>query len=137
LLFKYVGIDESGKKLKQKVEATSLEEAKAKIKAKKILLQSISQESASLLENFSFSMRYKIPPKELSALSRELSMYIRSGISIVSAIKIVQTHYQNNKKIALFLSTVGTHLDEGKNFYTALEEQSVVELPEFSNTLLK
>jgi len=137
LLFKYVGIDESGKKLKQKVEATSLEEAKAKIKAKKILLQSISQESASLLENFSFSMRYKIPPKELSALSRELSMYIRSGISIVSAIKIVQTHYQNNKKIALFLSTVGTHLDEGKNFYTALEEQSVVELPEFFKHSIK
>lgn len=137
MLYKYIGIDEDGKKQKQKIEASSLEEAKAKIKARKILLQSITEEQTSLLDNFSLSFAYKIPPKELSALSRELSMYIRSGISIVSAIKIVQTHYAKNKKIALFLSTVSTHLDEGKNFYTALETQSIVELPDFFKHSIK
>lgn len=137
MIFKYVGIDESGKKVKQKIEASSIEEAKAKVKAKKVLIQTISQDHTSTLQNFSFSMRYKIPAKELSALSRELSMYIRSGISIVSAIKIVQNHYRKNKKMNLFLTTVSTHLDEGKNFYTALEEQSVVELPEFFKHSIK
>lgn len=137
MIFKYVGIDESGKRVKDKIEASSIAEAKSKLKAKKILLQSIQEESGSFFDKFSLSLKYKIPPKELSALSRELSMYIRSGISIVSAIKIVQNHYLKHKKMNLFLSTVSTHLDEGKNFYTALEEQSVVELPEFFKHSIK
>ena len=137
MIFKYKGIDSLGKKVSDKVEATSLVEAKQKLKAKKIIYQSISEEKESLFANFSFSRQYKIPPKELSLLARELSIYIRSGITIVSALKIVQTHYEKDKKMKLFLSTVSTHLDEGKNFYTALEEQSVVELPPFFKQSIK
>jgi len=131
MIFKFKGIDASGQKVSDKLEAISLEEAKQKLKSKKIIYKSISEDSPSLFENFDFSTTYKIPAKELSSLSRELSMYIRSGITIVSALKIVQSHYEKNKKMKLFLTTVSTHLDEGKDFYTALETQSVVELPPF------
>lgn len=137
MIFKFKGIDEVGKKINDKIEATSLVEAKAKIKAKKIIYQTIDEESPSLFENLDFSRKYKIPPKELSSLSRELSMYIRSGITIVSALKIVQTHYEKNKKMKLFLTTVSTHLDEGKNFYTALDTQTIVELPPFFKESIK
>lgn len=131
MIFKYKGINSEGKKLSLKIEATNLDEAKSKLKANGVILQSIEEEMPSFFENISFVGKYKIPPKELSALSRELSMYIRSGISIVSAIKIVQTHYEKNKKMKLFLTTISTHLDEGKNFYTALSTQEIVELPSF------
>ena len=131
MIFKYKGIDESGKTVSDKLEATSLGEAKTKIKSKKIIYQSISEDSPSIFEGINFSMKYKVPAKELSALSRELSMYIRSGITIVAAIKIVQTHYDNNKKMKLFLSTISTRLDEGSNFYDALDSQDVVVLPDF------
>jgi len=137
MIFKYKGIDEFGKKVSDKIEATSLSEAKAKLKAKKILYQSL-EESDSLFSGFNLSLfKYKIPPKELSALSRELAMYISSGITIVSALKIVQTHYEKNKKMKLFLTTVSTHLDEGKDFFTALDMQSVVILPEFYKQSIK
>jgi general secretion pathway protein F/type IV pilus assembly protein PilC len=131
MIFKYKGIDSSGKKVSESIEATDIQEAKAKLRSLGIIYQSLKEEKPSIFQNISLGRKYKIPPKELSALSRELSMYIRSGISIVSAIKIVQTHYENNKKMKLFLSSVATHLDEGQNFYTALEEQTVVELPSF------
>jgi len=137
MIYKYNGIDEFGSKVKDKVEASSLQEAKSKLKAKKIIYQNISEDSPAFYENINFGTKYKIPAKELSSLSRELSMYIRSGVSIVSALKIVQTHYENNKKMKLFLTTVSTHLDEGKNFYTALESQSVVILPEFFKQSIK
>ena len=137
MIFKYKGIDEFGKKVSDKIEASSLNEVKAKLKAKKIIYQSIDEDSPSFFANLDFSRKYKIPPKELSSLSRELSMYIRSGITIVSAIKIVQTHYEKNKKMKLFLVTVSTHLNEGKNFYTALETQTVVELPPFFKQSIK
>lgn len=137
MIFKYNGIDEFGKKVSDKIEASDLGEAKSKIKAKKIIYHKINEESPSFFDSIDFSRKYRISTKELSGLSRELAMYIRSGISIVSALKIVQTHYENNKKMKLFLSTVSTHLNEGKDFYSALEAQNVVVLPEFFKYSIK
>ena len=137
MIFKYKGIDTEGKKVSDRVEAGSIAEAKTKLKAKGVIYQSLNEESPSFFERFDFGTKYKIPPKELAALSRELSMYIRSGISIVSALKIVQSHYEHHKKMKLFLSTVSTYLDEGENFYTALEAQSIVELPAFFKESIK
>ncbi len=137
MIFKYKGIDHLGKKVNAKIEASSLVEAKTKLKAQNIIYTNIEENSVSFFSNIKFNTKYKIQPKELSILSRELSMYIRSGITIVSALKIIQTHYEDNKKIKLFLTTVSTHLDEGKNFYTALETQSIIELPEFFKHSIK
>jgi general secretion pathway protein F/type IV pilus assembly protein PilC len=131
MIFKYKGINAQGKKVKESIEAINLADAKAKLRSQGVIYQSLEEESPSLLSQFNFNRKYTLPTKELSALSRELAMYIRSGISIVSAIKIVQTHYQNNKKMKLFLNSVATYLDEGKNFSAALEEQTVVVLPTF------
>lgn len=137
MIFKYRGIDEEGRSISDKIEAETLEEAKGKLKFKNIIYKNIIEETPSFFDSLKLNRKYKIPSKELSALSRELSMYIRSGITIVSALKIIQSHYENNKKIKLFLNTVSTHLDEGKDFYTALEAQCVVELPEFFKHSIK
>ncbi len=137
MIYKYKGIDSSGKKVNAKVEASSLQEAKNKLKSLNIIYQSIQEEGELFFQGLNFTRKYTIPPKELASLSRELSMYIRSGISIVSALKIVQTHYEHNKKMKLFLTTLSTHLDEGKNFYTALELQSIVILPPFYKESIK
>ena len=137
MIFKYKGIDSQGKKVKEKIEASSLAEAKAKIKSKDIIYQSIEEDSPSIFDNIDLSRKYQISGKELSSLCRELSMYIRSGITIVSALKIIQSHYEKNKKMKLFLVTVSTQLDEGKDFYTALEMQGVIELPEFFKHSIK
>ena len=131
MIFKYKGISSDGKKVRDKIEALSLEEAKSKLRAKGVIYQYINEDSKNLFEKFDFSTKRKISPQELSSLSRELAIYIRSGISIVAALKVVQTHYERDKKMKLFLTTVSTLLDEGKNFYTALDEQSVLELPLF------
>lgn len=137
MIFAYKGIDAAGKRVRDKVEAASLEEAKSKLKALRIIYESIEEETPSFLDGLSFSRRYRISPKELAQLSRELAMYIRSGITIVSAIKIVQVHYEQNKKLSLFLKTVSSYLDEGKNFYSALESQRIVILPEFFKHSIK
>ncbi|NPA60272.1 MAG: type II secretion system F family protein [Epsilonproteobacteria bacterium] len=131
MIFRYTGIDASGKKLKDKIEAASLQEAKEKLRANGIIYKKLEEEKDSFFDKFEISRRYKISPQELSVLSRELAMYIKSGITIVAALKIIQSHYEKNKKIKLFLSTVSLYLDEGKNFYSALETQTVVTLPEF------
>ena len=131
MIFAYKGINAEGKKVSNKLEAASIEEAKSKLKAQGIIYKSLEEESPSLLSGINFSRRYRISPNELSQLSRELAMYIRSGISIVGALKIIQSQYLHKKKIYLFLKTISTYLDEGKNFYAALDEQKIIILPEF------
>lgn len=131
MIFKYKGINKSGVKLRDKIEALSLSEAKSKLKAKNIIYESIKEDTSFVFKSIKFNKKYKIPAKDLASLSRELSMYISSGVTIVPALQIIQTHYENNKYIKLFLSTVSTYIDEGKDFYVALEEQKVIELPEF------
>ena len=44
MLFRYKGIDQKGQKVKSKLEANSLEEAKAKLKAKNILYTSLDED---------------------------------------------------------------------------------------------
>jgi len=137
MIFAYKGIDADGRKVRNKIEATSLEEAKSKLKAQKIIYKSISEELPSVFSGIHFSRRYRISASELSQLSRELSMYIRSGISIVGALRIIQNQYLHKKKLYLFLKTVSTYLDEGKNFYAALDEQKIIILPEFYKQSIK
>jgi general secretion pathway protein F/type IV pilus assembly protein PilC len=43
----------------------------------------------------------------------------------------------HKKKIFLFLKTISTYLDEGKNFYAALDDQKIVILPEFFKQSIK
>ncbi|WP_297442912.1 type II secretion system F family protein [Sulfurimonas sp.] len=137
MIYKFKGINAEGKKVNDKIEAQSLAEAKSKLKSKKILYKSITEDTPSLFDSIDFSRKYKISPQELSVLSRELAMYIRSGITIVAALRVIQSHYDKNKKIKLFLTTISTYLDEGKDFYSALEEQNVVVLPPFFKQSIK
>lgn len=137
MIFAYKGINAEGKKVKDKVEALSLDEAKKKLKSQKIIYQSLEEETPGIFDGVSFSRKYQVTSAELAQLSRELSMYIRSGITIVSAIKIVTSHYVDNKKMHLFLKTVSSHLDEGKNFYTAIDTQTIVKLPDFFKESIK
>lgn len=137
MLFKYSGISKDGKKVKSQIEAISIDEAKLKLKAQNIIYTKIEEDS------FSFSFLSKIKYKRkinisiLSDISRDISIYLQSGISLVNSIKLISNRYKEQKNIYSFLESVNRYLDEGKNFYTALEEQTVFELPAFYKQSIK
>jgi general secretion pathway protein F/type IV pilus assembly protein PilC len=131
MLFKYDGFDRTGTKIKAKIEATNLSEAKAKLKARKIIYTNIQEDSYSIFNKLSLRRVTKIDPLTLSIISRDLSIYLNSGISLFSSIKLINERYKKDKKLNTFFESLVTFLDEGKNFYTALEMQKIVILPEF------
>ena len=137
MIFKYTGIDAQGKKVSAKLEATNEEDAKRRLKSQKIIYKTLKEESFNFSNFSNFKRSYKITPSELSTLSRELSIYLRSGISLVNTINLLLNQYTNHKKISLFLTSVKTALDEGKNFYSALEKQSAIALPNFYKQSIK
>lgn len=137
MIFKYKGFNEKGKKEKGTIEASSLDEVKLKLKARSILYENISQERPSMIQNFKNLRARTIPNKVLINLSREIAAYIRSGMTIVSTTKLLGNQYKNDKRTSLFLSTVGTFLDEGKSFHAALDAQTVYTLPHFYKQSIK
>lgn len=137
MIFIYKGYDKQGKKIKSKIEAATLEEVKIKLRTSEIIYTSISQESRSLLQWNFFRTKNTLSFLELSTISRDLSIYIKSGISIVNAIKLASNQYKTHTKLLLFFKSITAFLDEGKNFFQALELQNVYNLPAFFKQSIK
>ncbi len=137
MVYRYKGLDAKGKKVKGVLEASGLDDAKKRLRSQQIFYTDIVQEKDSKLSRFTLARKKTLTPTELATLSRDLSIYIKSGISIVNALKLAKNQYAKNKKIAAFLETVITLLDEGKSFYQALETQSLIKLPEFYKQSIK
>ena len=136
MLFKYNGFDTNGIKVKSKLEAASLEEAKSKLKMKGILYTYLDEDSFNF-SKISFKRKRTLDLSTLSYLSRDLSIYLNSGISLISAIKLLKQRYKNDKLLGSFFESVSTYLDEGKTLYLALDSQNVIKLPEFYKQSIK
>ncbi len=137
MIFLYKGFDKHGKKVKARIEANDLAEAKRKLKAKGIIYQSIEESGVSLWDRISFKRKKALPAKHLANLSRNLAIYLRSGIPIVNVIRLAKSQYENDPLMVDFLTSLETSMDEGKSYYVALESQEIIELPAFYKQSIK
>lgn len=137
MIFKYTGYDKYGEKVKSKIEASSIDEVKIKLRSSEIVYIKISEESMPIFNWSFFKRKNTLSFYDLSIISRDLSIYIKSGISIVNAIKLASNQYKTNKKHTLFFKSIATFLSEGKNFFQALELQNVYDLPSFFKQSIK
>jgi general secretion pathway protein F len=128
MLFKYKGFDKTGKKVKGTVTASSEEEAAQKLRTQNIYHEGLTPTKEFSLEAFS---KRQMPGELLSTFSKELSSYLKSGMTILTAIKLLENQHEGEKKYVSFLNSVKTMIDEGKSLYHALNTQKVYALPEF------
>lgn len=131
MLYKYVAYNELGEKTKGVIEAASFNEAANKLKANRLMFESIKPANESIFSKFKLLKTPSIEPMTLSKISRDLSIYLNAGISIVNTIKLASRQYEQHKKVSQFFLVVATLLDEGKSFFTALETQGVYKLPQY------
>ena len=138
MIFKYKGLDKNGKKTKGLLEATSLEEAKNKLKFQGILYSSVQEENYFLKDFLSDIFAKEISHKKLSQISRNLSIYLKSGVSsIVCAVKLEKQQHKEVKKLSTFFDSIETFLEEGKSFYVAIDTQKVFKVPIFYKQAIK
>lgn len=128
MLFKYKGFDKTGKKVKGTVTASSVEEAGQKLRTQNIYHEGLTPTKEFSLEAFS---KRQMPGELLSTFSKELSSYLNSGMTILTAIKLLENQHEGEKKYVSFLNSIKTMIDEGKSLYHALNTQKVYALPEF------
>lgn len=128
MLFKYKGFDKTGKKVKGTVTASSVEEAGQKLRAQNIYHEGLTSTKEFSLEAFS---QRQMPGELLSTFSKELSSYLHSGMTILTAIKLLENQHEGEKRYVSFLNSIKTMIDEGKSLYNALNTQKVYVLPDF------
>ncbi len=128
MLFKYKGFDKTGKKVKGTVNANTVEEA-----AKKLKTQGIYHEGLTPTKEFSLDAlsRRQMPGELLATFSKELSSYLNSGMTILTAIKLLENQHDGEKRYVSFLNSLKTMIDEGKSLFIALNTQKVYTLPDF------
>jgi len=129
MLFKYRGFDKAGKRTKGTVSASSPEDAAQKLKSSGIYYDTLLPAS----KTFSVSelTHREMPGELLSSFSRELSAYLNSGMTILTAIKLMENQHEGEKRYLSFLNSVHTMIDEGKSLYQALNSQTIYMLPDF------
>lgn len=128
MLFKYKGFDKTGKKLKGTVNASSKEEAKQKLKSQGIYHEGLRETKEFSLESLS---KRQMPGDLLALFSKELSSYLNSGMTILTAIKLLENQHEGEKRYVSFLNSLKTMIDEGKSLFNALNAQKVYTLPDF------
>ena len=126
--YKYRGIDQSGKKVKGRITALTLEEAKQKLRA-----QGIYFEALKPIKEFGFRtlMARRMPGALLSGFSKELSSYLGSGMTLLTALKLMENQHRDEKRYAAFLGEVRHGVEEGQSLYKALANQEIYILPDF------
>ncbi len=134
MLFKYKGFDKTGKKVKGTVTASSSEEAGQKLRSQNIYYEAITPTKEFSFEAFS---KRHMPGELLATFSKELSSYLNSGMTILTAIKLLENQHEGEKKYVSFLNSVKTMIDEGKSLYHALKAQKVYAMPSFYLQSLK
>lgn len=135
MIFAYKGLDKNGKKIKANFEALDLQEAKAKLKSQGIIYSYLKEQKPILQKNI-FTKDF--PQKKLGIISRNLSIYLKSGVSsIVYAIKLEKQQHSEDKKMTTFFDSLETSLLEGKSFFQALDHQNIYTLPSFYKQSIK
>jgi general secretion pathway protein F/type IV pilus assembly protein PilC len=128
MLYKYKGLTKEGKTIRGGIEATTIEEAKHKLKSQGVFYQDIQATKEITLKNFS---KREMEGPLLSSFSKELSSYLNSGMAILTAIRLIEDQHQKEKKYASFLASIRTMIEEGKSLYHALNTQNVYAMPDF------
>ncbi len=128
--YKYKGITKDGKRAKGVITANSLNEAKQILKAKGVFYQSL-EEGGSTTSLFANLKKRPMSGALMSAFSKELASYIDSGMTIVTALKLMHNQHKGEKRYASFIEEVKKMVEEGKNLYVALNTQTIYEMPDF------
>jgi len=129
MLFKYKGFDTSGNRAKGTINASSIEEAGQKLRNQNIYYESLKPARSSF--SLEALTQKQMPGEMLASFSRELSSYLKSGMTILTAIKLLENQHEGEKRYVAFLNAVQTMIEEGKSLFHALNTQKVYTLPEF------
>lgn len=126
ILYEYVAKDADGKIVKDYFEAYSKVEVHSFLLSEGMTVYKIrTNKWITFLHGNQASAKVKIKNKDLIFLLTQLSTYLKAGITLVEALKILSRQYKNKKYKKVFRNVI-YDLTMGDNFSTALEKRGDV-----------
>lgn len=123
MTFAYKGYDAEGKRVKGRIDAPDEAAAKEELRRRQILIESLAPKRTLF--------KRAIPPSLIAALGRNLSLYLKAGISLNQGLKLVADNYPPRSRQRTFLQEVARQIESGGSFYDALAAQSVYAIPAY------
>ena len=131
--YKYVVYDKKGEKKKGIIEANTLEEAKYKLH--NFLIVDIKPVK-SLNFNIHINLSKNVKRKDLAKLFNILGLYLKASIPLIKAITLTKNQ-EENQLLINFLDYLYVNINEGKSFFNAINEQNIVNIPEYIKSSIK
>ncbi|MCX8095709.1 MAG: type II secretion system F family protein [Caldisericia bacterium] len=110
---KYLGRDREGNPVRGEIEANDLKEAKEILQTRGIYIIDLKE-----LKTREFSIQ-KLKPQELIFLSRQLSLLLRSGVTIIQSLEIIQENIKN-KNFRNVIQKLREHILGGESLSESL-----------------
>ena len=124
--YKYEAYDEKRQFYQAKIIATSEKDAYQKLSVMDLYVASLKRERG--WQTLLFSMQYKLPEQELIFFFRQLAFALKSGISLIEAMKLQAEEIQH-KNMQQFNTEIISFLSRGFSFSESIR-LSTYDLPE-------
>jgi|GEM_PF-3722566 type II secretory pathway, component pulF len=124
--YKYEAYDEKRQFYQAKIIATSEKDAYQKLSVMGLYVASLKRERG--WQTLLFSMQYKLPEQELIFFFRQLAFALKSGISLIEAMKLQAEEIQH-KNMQQFNTEIISFLSRGFSFSESIR-LSTYDLPE-------
>lgn len=128
MIFKYKGYNKSGNAVYGDISASNIQDAEQNLASRNIIFEKLKPQN-SIIGNI--LNRKDMPLTLIGSFSKEFVSYIASGMTISSAISLMENQHENEKRYKSFLSTIKEMISEGKSLHMALSTQEIYRFPEF------
>jgi len=121
--FRYKGINKKRKAISGTIEATTLEEAKTRLRKMEVRPDKIEKDLLDFESNFNFNVSFGsvIDLKGLIIFTRQLSSLVNSGVTIVMALQIL-SEQERRPAFKKILVKVKEHIESGGAFADVLSK---------------
>lgn len=119
-VYEFKGVNQNGQNVRGTVSAETENSARSKVKAGGVYIVSIRSKSSKNLNSSLLFNSKKVDIRTLSAMTRNLSTMIKSGIPLVDALDTIKQQ-MTHPGIVEILSQVKNSVNEGRSFHQSLE----------------
>jgi general secretion pathway protein F len=131
-VFEYKALDKNGRKTKGIIDASSVEEARDKLREQSLFPVDVATTAQTTSGRFSLSLRGRISNEDVALFTHQLASLLKGGLPLLSSLNAIaeQTGSSPLRKTVLELAE---SVKEGKSFGEALSSFSRVFSPIYTN----
>ncbi|HLE12469.1 MAG: type II secretion system protein GspF [Bdellovibrionales bacterium RIFOXYD12_FULL_39_22] len=121
-MYKYKGIDKSGKEIRAAINAETESQAKQKVRALGVMITEIrEQKTDNLKEKKTIRLSNSVSTSDLSLMTRQLATLVKARIQIVEALNALMEQ-TSNPQMRLILSEAKQKVNAGSSLAKALAD---------------